>query len=126
LSLNPNLANKITPNNYGLSDRNEIRIVLYDELYTIGVSARGLNYGTASTIELRDAAEIFHARATDAKTKRFDLVVKMDCEGSEFPIFERLIAADLLSEASRAEPHHHQRSSNQSGFDSRSQPAQHR
>lgn len=99
-SLNKNIAQKIRAYNFGLSNAASDSSVLYNEAQTIGASTRGVEHGAPLTISTRDAAEVFSDIIADAKQKNLKIVVKMDCEGSEFPIFESLETADILSEAS--------------------------
>ena len=63
---------------------------------TIGVSVRGTPGGLPGSIALRNAADIVAPFARRAAAEGLDLVVKMDCEGSEFPIFDALQERGLL------------------------------
>jgi hypothetical protein len=49
---------------------------------------------------LKSAAQVFAKIIEDAKAKHLDIVAKIDCEGSEFAVFEALETAGLLSEVS--------------------------
>jgi hypothetical protein len=62
----------------------------------MGTSVRGLETGDKETIELRDAARELKKLTADAHRDGLGVFVKMDCEGSEFPIFEALEREDLL------------------------------
>jgi len=93
-ALNPDLARKITVHEFGLSDNNEELAVRYDEAQTISTSIKGKSSGAETKILVRDAAEIFSELLLGLRG--LDLVVKMDCEGSEFPIFETLDKRGLL------------------------------
>ncbi len=95
-ALNPDLARKITVHEFGLSDINAELAVRYDEARTISTSIRGKTSGTETKILVHDAAEIFSELLRDTRSWGLDLVVKMDCEGSEFPIFETLDKRGLL------------------------------
>ena len=64
--------------------------VLSQELNTIGVSVKGNSAGTPETIEIRDAAVELKPLIADTKNRGLGVVIKVDCEGSEFPIFEAL------------------------------------
>ena len=95
-SLNPAHEKKITPYNFGLSDRNESLSVLSRPDSTIGTSIRGAASGSVETIEVKDVSLIFRDLISKAKIQDLDVIVKIDCEGSEFPIFESLEKNGLL------------------------------
>ena len=94
--LNPHIAQKIKANHYGLSDKNDHSSVLVSQDATIGTSVRGVSSGVAETIEVRNAAEVIRSLAAKAEAENLDLIVKIDCEGSEFAIFEVLEKEQLL------------------------------
>jgi FkbM family methyltransferase len=94
--LNPHIAWKIKANHYGLSDKNAQSSVLVSQDATIGTSVRGKSSGIAETIEVRNAADVIRTLAAKAEAENLDLIVKIDCEGSEFPIFEMLEKEQLL------------------------------
>ncbi len=95
-SLNPKLSRKITPYNTGLSSINQELSVLSNEDSTIGTSLRGRQTGDTEIITVRNATEIFKELISRAKSKNLEVIVKIDCEGSEFAIIESLAAAGLL------------------------------
>lgn len=95
-ALNPELAPKITAYPFGLSDRDRTMEVGLGGAGTIGVSVRGTPGGPPGSIALRNAADIVAPFARRAAAEGLDLVVKMDCEGSEFPIFDALQERGLL------------------------------
>ena len=94
--LNSARSQKITPYNFGLSDSDAILEVLCQDQNTMGTSVRGLEKGNKETIQLRDAARELKKIVDDAHRDGLGVFVKMDCEGSEFPIFEALEREDLL------------------------------
>ena len=96
--LNPGIAGKIHPQPVGLSDRNAERTVLYGADSTVGATLGGLAEGVPASISIRDAGEVMRGLIGAARAEGLAVAVKLDCEGSEFPIFERLRAADLLRE----------------------------
>jgi FkbM family methyltransferase len=96
--LNPALAPKITPINVGLGDANQTLHVRSDPERTIGRSIKGLLTGTPETITVRNTAEVFPGLIAKAKANGCDVVTKIDCEGSEFAIFDALKEARLLHE----------------------------
>jgi FkbM family methyltransferase len=95
-ALNPHIAWKIKANRYGLSDKNTQSSVLISQDATIGTSVRGISSGIAETIEVRNAADVIRSLSAKAEAENLDLIVKIDCEGSEFPIFEVLEKEQLL------------------------------
>jgi FkbM family methyltransferase len=97
-NLNPDLATKITPYNFGLGNRTFRDTVLYDGHRTIGVSVKGLGNGIPTEISVHRASETLSRIITAAKHSGLKSVIKMDCEGSEFAILEDLAKHDLLSE----------------------------
>jgi len=94
--LNSARSQKITPYNFGLSDCDANLEVLSQGQNTVGTSVRGLETGNKETIQLRDAARELKKLTADARRDGLGVFVKMDCEGSEFPIFEALEREDLL------------------------------
>ncbi len=94
--LNLESQRKIMPSNFGLGGANEEFSVLSDTDTTIGTSIKGSGKGNPEKINVRDASEIFESLITRAKDNGWDIVVKMDCEGSEFAILESLVKSDLI------------------------------
>lgn len=95
-SRNPELANKLHPENIGLADRNEILDVKFDPQATINNSIRGVTSGPAELITIRDAASELGPKITAAAERGLGVVMKVDCEGSEFAIFDSLRRAALF------------------------------
>jgi FkbM family methyltransferase len=95
-TLNPDIRAKITPHLCGLGDAEGQHVVLCDPQHTIATSVRGAERGKKETILIRDAAGEFLSISEEATKDGLDIVVKMDCEGSEFSIIETLDRADLL------------------------------
>ena len=95
-ALNPALAGKIVANHIALGDTDETREVRLEGPHTIGTSVRGHSVGRPETITVRNAAPIIAALAEQARAEELDLVLKVDCEGSEFAIFETLGRAGLF------------------------------
>lgn len=98
-ALNPELSTKISAHNFGLGKDTQTLSVLYDKEQTIGGSVRGRSNGENIEISIRNASEVFREILREAKQLGLQLVVKLDCEGSEFPILERLDEDGLLPEA---------------------------
>jgi FkbM family methyltransferase len=101
LSLNPKLATKISALNFGLAGADEEKTVLIqDESDSGAFSIYGSEKGKPKAITVRNAATILKPIIEDAKAKGLSIVAKVDCEGSEFPIFEILEKQGLLAEIS--------------------------
>lgn len=96
--LNPALKSKIFPNRFGLFDANLQREVKYDDTHTISTSVRGAASGAEVIIHLREAASILGPIIRNAKAMGRRFMLKLDCEGSEFPIIENLHRNKLLKE----------------------------
>lgn len=97
-NLNPGIRPKIFPHVFGLFDANLQRLVRYDDQQTISTSVRGAGSGTDVTIQLREASAVLRPIIRNAKAKSCRFMLKLDCEGSEFPIIENLHSTGLLKE----------------------------
>ncbi len=95
--LNPERSKKLFPHHFGLSDKDAELDVLCEDLDTLGTSVRGLGRGSKETIRLRDAASELKSIIADARRDGLGVFVKLDCEGSEFPIFEALEREGLFT-----------------------------
>jgi FkbM family methyltransferase len=93
---NPLIKNKITTRNVGLSDGNRSLDVKTDYNATIGTSIRGVQVGETQTIQIRDAAEELQPIIEQAARRELGVLIKVDCEGSEFAIFDSLGKASLF------------------------------
>lgn len=97
VALNPPLAAKIRAFNHGLSDAD------IDDVVEVGPAG---DSGSASTVmvaggrsvhlSLRDAGSFLAPLVAEARSAGRDVVVKIDCEGSEFAVFRSLAAHGLL------------------------------
>ena len=94
---NAALATKVQAANFGLADRNENLEVRSDPAATIGTSIRGMGSGRLERIGVRDAAAELGPKIEEAVARSLGVVIKVDCEGSEFAIFESLARASLFS-----------------------------
>lgn len=101
LSLNPTVANKISANNFGLAgvDQNTT-VFIYDGSDSGAFSIRGSSSGTPEQISVRNASNVLGPIIASAKSKNRDVIAKIDCEGSEFPIFQALNDDGLLADIS--------------------------
>jgi FkbM family methyltransferase len=95
-ALNPALAPKITVNRCGLAGADDVRDVLVSDDATISTSIRGLDAGRSERIEVRDAATALRPIFERAEALGAEIFMKIDCEGSEFAIFESLARHGLL------------------------------
>jgi FkbM family methyltransferase len=96
LALNGDHAKKAFPHHCGVGARDETLKVVVDSRFTIGTSVRGLAQGEPEEIELIGAPDLFRGLRERATRRGALFVAKIDCEGSEFPIFAALIAEGLL------------------------------
>ncbi|MFK0162321.1 FkbM family methyltransferase [Rhizobium sp. NPDC090279] len=95
-ALNPKTASKIRPNQFGLGEKDDQMQVMVRSDATIGISVRGADTGKPETIRIKEAAGVIGPLAEHARNAGMDLVIKMDCEGSEFGIFETLARHGLF------------------------------
>lgn len=100
IALNPEIGAKISVNAFGLSGRSEELTVLTESANTISTSVRGRTSGTPEGIVLREASAVVGPIIAAAEEAGRRVVMKVDCEGSEFEIFEALIGAGLLEKVS--------------------------
>lgn len=101
LSLNPEIAHKISVYNVGLEDKDDDRTVLIPEDQPSGaLVTKGWQSGAPHRIALVNAATTLRPIIEAAKARGRDIVVKVDCEGSEFAIFAALDASGLLEDIS--------------------------
>ncbi len=97
-ALNPQRQGKIRPHHFGLGGTSQQLSVLYDETTTLGGSLKGRESGSETTVSIMNASEALREIIKEVKPQGWQIVVKMDCEGSEFDILERLDADGLLPE----------------------------
>jgi FkbM family methyltransferase len=97
LALNPALSRKITPYNVGLSDEDKDGVVFVEQTADSGAMSTVGAAGTlAVSVSLRDAATMLRPIIEQARAQNRQVIVKMDCEGSEFAIVRSLAAGGLL------------------------------
>jgi FkbM family methyltransferase len=100
LSLNPHLTQKIHVFNVGLGGADATLELPYMDTATGGMSTThdvcggGKNIKT-ETVVIKDAAKEIIAILEENKNKY--IIIKCDCEGAEFEIFERLNEAHIVS-----------------------------
>lgn len=108
LERNPELAAKIKPHNYGLSDKAGHLTFDFSPLWRGGAGIHGMpgegrkyykispSHVTSVTVQVRGAAEV--VRAIRQAYPRAQVIMKLDCEGSEYAILEDLGRAGLLTQ----------------------------
>ena len=101
LSLNPALAAKISAHNFGLAGwDDEPTILVPDHGDSGALSIRGADRGEPVQIRVRNAADVLDPIIRGAVAKGRRIIAKVDCEGSEFPIFEVLERRGLFEHVS--------------------------
>jgi FkbM family methyltransferase len=95
-ALNPEICDKIHPNNVGLAGKTErLQVRCWDNA-TLSTSIRGGDGPIVDEISVVDATEALQPVIEEARSKDLCVVLKLDCEGSEFAILESLDKAGLL------------------------------
>ena len=99
MKLNPHLSQKISSFNYGLGREDASLELPYMHTATGGMSttnyvAKGKKNVTKETVIINDAAKEIDSIITNHKNEH--IIIKCDCEGAEFEIFERLNEEGLL------------------------------
>jgi FkbM family methyltransferase len=99
LALNPALNEKIQAFNFGLGKTNATLELPYVPTVTGGMSTthevcKGKNHGRMETVIVKDAAAVIAPVLEENRDKY--VIVKCDCEGAEFEIFERLHNQKLI------------------------------
>lgn len=94
-ALNPELSSKIRPNRVGLAAKSEVTRVRCSES-TIGTSIRGNDGPDEDNISIQEASEALKPIFDEASHSGQAIVLKMDCEGSEFTILDSLHRSNLL------------------------------
>ena len=100
LNLNPKLSEKVIPHNCGLGKADITLELPYIADATGGMSTthdvcKGEKNIKKETVVVKDAAKEIIPILEENKDKH--IIVKCDCEGAEFEIFERLNEKNLLS-----------------------------
>ena len=97
LELNPALTTKIEATNAGISTADGMRTFnVYVNADSGSQSMRDSVGGTPVEMKMLDAAKAFEKIITDAEQAGQAVIAKIDCEGGEFDIIERLSQAKLL------------------------------
>ncbi len=97
LAANPAIREKIAIHNVGLSDHGGDETVYVPATRDSGSRATiSVAGGEPITLRLRDAGAELAPIIARARSRARQIIVKMDCEGSEFAIFDSLRRVDLL------------------------------
>jgi FkbM family methyltransferase len=100
LELNPQLSKKINAFNFGLGRKETTLKLPYIAKATGGMSTtldvcKGQKNTTEETVVVKDAAKEIAPILEENRNKH--IIVKCDCEGAEFEIFERLSKENIVS-----------------------------
>ena len=104
LSLNESINKVVQLNNFGLGKNNRSEVFIFNKEMKGNTGVRGLlspSYAANSNnfieveVSIRDVSEVFSQICNENKGKK--VVVKMDCEGAEYEIFENLSNSNVLS-----------------------------
>lgn len=97
LALNPDLSAKIKPVLAGLSDHDYDGVIMVDDHGDSGaMTTVGVTQGVEANLVLRDAGPALAPLIDDALARGLNVVLKVDCEGSEFAVFDSLRRCGLL------------------------------
>jgi FkbM family methyltransferase len=98
-SLNPAISAKIRPKQIGIGGASQTLEVPILENETIATSIRGRSDGAVTDrIEIVEASNAFRPIIADARGRGQGIVIKLDCEGSEFAILRSLYDQSLIGE----------------------------
>jgi FkbM family methyltransferase len=103
LKLNKNLQNKITAYNYGLSDKEEIKNVLYSKKRSGSMSVMSDFYHSELKVKDMHLSKVT-LKAADKEISNIiskttnQIILKMDCEGSEYAIIDLLNKSGVLKD----------------------------
>lgn len=92
--------NKVKLFNYGLSNKNEFREFTFDKNNKGKTGIRSSQSQSDDTkmkveVELRDVSKVLKSHLSKHQNEK--VVLKIDCEGGEYNIFQRLDESDLIS-----------------------------
>ena len=106
IGLNKSATNKISPYNFGLgkNNRKETWKYNYENKGSMGVNGLDIHFFVdpdkciEEIVEIRDASDVFKEIINENPESKF--IVKIDCEGSEYEIFEQLEDNNVLEKIS--------------------------
>lgn len=101
IRLNPLLSQKIVPRNFGLGKAETTLELPYSASASVGMSTTHIDHKNrkdtqTETVHVKDASKELESILQENKGKY--IIVKCDCEGAEFEIFERLQEMNIVSE----------------------------
>lgn len=97
IALNPDLASKIKPVLAGLSDYDYKGAIVVDDRGDSGaMTTLGVTQGVEIDVALRDAGPSLAPLIEEALAQDLEVILKVDCEGSEFAVFASLERSGLL------------------------------
>lgn len=104
-NLNPKYKNKIIAKNIGLGKNSRKETFLFDSNWKGNTGVRGkksASYQISKSKETREVqieavSEVF--QSIQKENEKANFIVKIDCEGAEYEIFEKLNATNLIKEA---------------------------
>jgi FkbM family methyltransferase len=97
IRLNSDIEDKILTYKFGLGATDEELTVLIDDESDSGkLSTRSAKSGAPKQIAIRNAASALEPIIRSAKKRKLDIIAKIDCEGSEFAIFQQLDKHELI------------------------------
>jgi len=100
-ALNAGFAKKIVPRNFGLSHgEREVSVGVAPGQLSGSYSALAKPAGSSHAIRLEDAGRTLAPIIDRALSSGLEIVAKIDCEGSEFAVFDSLDSAGLLEKMS--------------------------
>ena len=104
LTLNPEIKDKIKSFNFGLGNYNKILTVTYDKEIKGNMGIHGIPDGlihqkqemSNEEINIRDASEILYPIVNMLNDQDNEIILKIDCEGSEYDIFNSFEKSEIL------------------------------
>lgn len=105
LALNPGVKNKVEAYNFGLGKTDEMLKVTYDTTMKGNMGINGIPQYLSDQVQqvlteeitIKNTGAVLSPILNKLKTNDSHIVLKMDCEGSEYDIFESLATNNLLS-----------------------------
>jgi FkbM family methyltransferase len=91
VALNKSIADKVRVFNYGIAARNEVlKVAINDDSGANNIFTAPANAEKTEAIEVRNAVDVLTPVFGEAVVRSLGVIMKVDCEGAEFEIFEAL------------------------------------